>query len=441
MSTYKILTSTDRGRVIDSETGIVRYLSEIPNDPGDPKIFNYSAKMADTSRFLPIGCYDSNGGAGLTRDEAQWAAIGEAIERYCCSVYFTDELLLGSYAEVTESFRALKPGEIALFHPKQKKSIRYAWFTEQTKVCWTTGYSITKREPLLIPASLVYIPYYPFRMDEGEETIGPSISTGQASAYSYEDALLRGMYEIVERDAFTISWLNRLPLPKISIKSSVIVSEVFQERFAAHKMEYTLFSMATDLEIPSIVCLLIDYNRTPPLVCTGGASNINPDKAALKALVEAAQTHKWAVFLGKRDKPLIIESDYSNIDDFEKHVFLYAYGDMMDALTFLTKNKQEISFSEIPDFAGRDFTNQTGRVLRQIQSRGHEVMIVDLTTPDVSECGYCVLKVLIPSMQQLEGDHNHRMLGGPRIYQVPAKVGYSTKCSFDTLNPDPHPYP
>ncbi|MDQ4067797.1 MAG: YcaO-like family protein, partial [Thermoproteota archaeon] len=300
MAICEVYREFDKQSVIDSETGIISWLAEIYPEPGQPEIFNYSTKMADTSKYLPIRCYDKNGGAALTRESAQLAAVGEAIERYCSSIFFIEDLVLGTITDVNKRERALRPDEIALFHPKQKDKIRYSWFTDNTKICWTKGYSITKKEPILIPACMTYIPYYPFLIEKGERTIAPGISTGHASACSYSDALLRGIYEIIERDAFMISWLNQLPIPKINIHSSSFIAPIFHERFERDHLQYTFYNMTTDLEVPSIFCLLIDQSRDPPLICTGGASNIDPEKAALKALVEATQTYQWAIFLGKQ---------------------------------------------------------------------------------------------------------------------------------------------
>lgn len=428
-------------RAIDEETGIIRWLSEIPIEPGEPEIFNYSAKMADTGRYLPLKCYDNNGGAGLTREDAVLAAVGESLERYCCSIYFIDELRLGSHAEVSRRSRALSPAEIGLFHLAQRSQVHYDWFTEQTPIAWTQGVSITHREPLLLPACLCYVPYFPFLRDNGERTVAPSISTGQACGRSYTDALLRGLYEVIERDAFNITWLNQLTVPHIDIASSSRVNHVYKERFARPYLQYGLHQLASDFGIPCVLCILIDHSRRPPMICTGGAAHLDPERAALKAMVEAAQTRVWAQFLGKSREPRIIEDDYSNITDFEQHVYLYAYGGMLPAVQFLLSSDEWRSFRDFDNVASFGGVEELQRSLQMVQAAGCEVMAIDLTTPDVRELGFRVVKVIIPLAVPLEGDHNHRLLGSPRIFQVPARLGYRSQSDLTKLNPYPHPYP
>jgi ribosomal protein S12 methylthiotransferase accessory factor len=426
--------------VIDDETGIVRWVAEIPREPGEPEIFNYSTQMCDTSVFLPVQCHNSNGGASLTQEGAFRAAVGEAVERYCCSVFDFEHLPLSPYTEVSSDIRALGPSEVTLFHPRQRNSIRYSWFTEETRLRWAQGHSLTTQEPVLVPACMVYIPYAPAR-DEGEESIGPSISTGQASGFDLDSALLRGICEVVERDAFSLGWLNRLPLPELDIESNPKVSKTYHGRFARRNLEYRLYQMITDLPIPAVLCLVVDHATDPPMICTGGAASPDPIEATLKALIEAAQTREWAKFMGKQPKPTIVESDYSNITDFEKHVFLYAYGDMMEAVEFLFSTEAKTSISDLPNLAGSDEKSALERVVAEIARVGHEVLYVDLTTLDVEQCGYRVVKVFIPGMQPLEGDHTHRFLGGHRLYELPVKLGLLATSSIDTLNPYPHPYP
>jgi ribosomal protein S12 methylthiotransferase accessory factor len=138
---------------------------------------------------------------------------------------------------------------------------------------------------------------------------------------------------------------------------------------------------------------------------------------------------------------MVIESDYRNIDDFEKHVFLYAYGDMLHAVDFLLGSERSISLADVPSGATGDVRRDLRRVMRTIAERDYEMLVVDLTTCDVASCGFVVVKVLVPAMQPIEGDHTHRFLGGRRLAEVPLALGYGGAATLETFNPYPHPYP
>ncbi len=423
--------------VLDPETGIVRYVAEIPAEPGEPPLVNYSAKMASTLTYLPLGCYDANGGAGLTHDSVRRAALGEAVERYCASVYFRDELELASHAEVSAARRALASGELALFHERQRDSIHYPWFGEDTRICWLPAYSLTRRHDLLVPASSVFVPYYPFRAEEGEVTIGPGISTGLASGRSLSAAMLSGLLEVVERDAFMITWLGRLPVPRIDPCSSPRLKTVAQRLDRPH-LRYVLSWMATDVALPAVLCTVVDESYAPPLIACGGAAHLDPETAAIKALVEAAQTREWARVMGHEPEPRVIEADYANVTDFEDHVFLYGHGDMGESMRFLLDAPSVVTVDELPR---AEDEKELPAALERVHAAGWEVLGVNLTTIDVEQCGYHVAKMIVPCARQLEGDHSHRLLGGRRLYEVPRTLGYEPAVRFETLNPDPHPYP
>lgn len=423
--------------VLDPETGIVRYVAEIPAEPGEPPLLNYSAKMANTVTYLPLGCYDANGGAGLTHEAARWAALGEAVERYCASVYFRDELVLASYAELSTTGRALAPGELALFHERQRETIRYTWFEEDTAICWLPTRSFTSGHDVLVPASSVFVPYYPFRAEEGEVTIGPGISTGLASGRSLSAAMLSGLLEVVERDAFMITWLGRLPVPRIDPHSSPRLKTVAQRLDRTH-LRYVLSWMATDVALPTVLCTVVDQSYDPPLIACGGAAHLDPEIAAIKAMVEAAQTREWARVMGHEPEPRLIEADFANVTDFEDHVFLYGHGDMGECVNFLLDAPREVAVDELPRAVEKD---ELRAALARVHAAGWEVLCANLTTVDVEQCGHHVVKMIVPCAQQLEGDHSHRLLGGRRLYEVPHSLGYESDVRFETLNPNPHPYP
>jgi ribosomal protein S12 methylthiotransferase accessory factor len=422
--------------VLDPVTGIVRYVAEIPAEPGEPSLLNYSAKMSSTVSYLPLGCYDANGGAGLTHDAARRAALGEAIERYCASVYFRDELVLASHAELVGSRRAIAPGELALFHERQRDVIKYAWFTHDTRLCWVNAMSLTRGQEVLVPASSVFVPYYPFLTDEGEVTIGPGISTGLASGRSLTDAMLSGLLEVVERDAFMITWMGRLPVPRIDPDSALRLKAVTQRLSRPH-LRYIFSWLATDVLLPAVLCTVIDDSYNPPLIACGGAAHLNPETAAIKALVEAAQTREWARVMGHEPQPRMIDADFGNITDFEDHVFLYGHGNMGECMRFLLDAPCTVAVDDLP----RANDNELPAALERVHAAGWEVIGVNLTTVDAQECGYHVVKMIVPCAQQLEGDHSHRLLGGRRMYDVPRSLGYTGDIRFETLNSDPHPYP
>lgn len=424
---------------VDDRTGLVRWVFDIPAEPGEPKVFNASVKMADTTRYNSQPCYDNNGGSGLTSEQARDAAIGEGLERYCCSVYDPGDLICGSGRELSREYDVCRPGDFALFHPEQAG--KFPRPDDETPVAWTRGWSLIRKRPILVPASLVYIPYFPCFREQGEQVAGPGVSTGLACARSIDEAVLKGIFECIERDAFMITWMNRLRVPQVDISSHPGLRKVYEERLRRDGLSYLLLRTTTDISVPSFLCLLIDDRRSPSMICAGGASGLNPVRAAMKAMTEAVQTREWAKFLGAGNRKFEFAPDFSDIREFEHHVALYGYGDMLHAVDFLLDDTNPTT-SDWANGSTEDLRQDLEATLSLLTAMNFEVIAVDLTIPDVADCGFHVTRVLIPELQPLDADYQHRFLGGRRLYEAPQRMGHTDHATtIETLNPYPHPYP
>lgn len=424
---------------VDERTGLIRWVFDIPIEPGEPTIFNASVKMADTSRYSPYDSYDNNGGSGLTRNEARQAAIGEGLERYCCAIYGAEDLVFASVNELRAEAEVCLPSDFALFHPDQLEV--HGTPDDDTRLAWTSGWWLSRGVPVLVPACLVYMPYFPVFPEEGERVFAPSVSTGLACARSLDQSVLGGVYELVERDSFMVVWNNRLSVPRVEIESHPKVCALYRERLQRDGLRYELFCTTSDLGVPSYLCLLVDERRSPPMLCAGGAAHLDPVRAASKAMLEAVQTREWAKFLGRQDRKLQFEADFSDVLDFEDHVALYAYGDMLHAAAFLLEDSSGPT-ADWDSLAHGDPTDDLGIISGLLASSGLDILAVDLTTPDVAECGCVVTRALVPQLQPLDASHQHRFLGGDRLYSAPQRMGYSQgRTTLHSLNPYPHPYP
>jgi ribosomal protein S12 methylthiotransferase accessory factor len=425
---------------IDERAGLIRWVLDIPIEPGEPEVFNASVKMADISVYNPRPCYDNNGGSGLTREQARAAAVGEGLERYCCAVFYASDLICGTAAELRDSHPVRPPGDFALFHPEQPG--RWASPSETTPVAWAWGWSLTHGRATLIPACLVYMPYFPCFRGRGEQVAGPAVSTGLACADSLQQAALRGAYELLERDAFVITWYNRLPVPQVDVESHPDLRRLYRGRLARRGLRYVLFQTTTDIPVASFLCLLIDEMQTPPMITAGGAASLDPVTAAQKAMLEAVQTREWAKFLGGVGRKFTFAPDFSDIRDFEDHVALYAYGDMLHAVEFLLEGSSDLLTDCWESRSTGDDAADLDQVVSIIGDAGFETIVLDLTTRDVCQCGLRVTRTLVPELQPLDADYLHRFLGGTRLYEAPVRMGYAAHPRLiETLNPYPHPYP
>lgn len=426
-------------QAVDPLTGIVTGVKMLPREPGAPAIYNATVRMADTASYLGAPCVQRNGGAGLTEEEAVSAALGEGVERYCAAVMRPDEMVTGSIAELKGRGRdPLCPDEVALFAASQRGGLPFAFFDEATRLSWVEGTSLVRKRARYVPGCLVHIPYRPIA--ECEETIGPSISTGLACARDRDRAILAGLYEAIERDAFAIAWRNRIAAPRLVFDDPAL-SDIFDHHFARPGLVYYPFLLQFDIAVPTVMVIVEDRNFDPPVFCLGGAARMSVTQAAVKALIECAQGWSWArqerLQHGLRERP----ASFDEITEFDARVSLYACAGMSDALEFLLAGDRRVSLAGVSASADQG-AETVGRIVEEIARTGSDVVVIDLTTVDATDLGLHVVKTLCPLLEQVEGDHRFQLLGGSRWRDVPVTTAWRTEpLAVEDINPFPHPYP
>jgi ribosomal protein S12 methylthiotransferase accessory factor len=423
--------------VIDDLTGIANAVRSIALDPGSPDVFVVTARMSDTTQYLGVRGDPYNSGAGLTQQDAWDAGVGEAVERYCLSVVQPGRMTFGSWASLPRSAGAIHPSEVLLFEQTPTGREKQHVCSEDAHIGWLPGHSLVDGRDRLVPACVVHIPYAP--VHPSEQLIAPAISTGSAAGTTIEQAIVSGLYESIERDAVSIMWLNQWPAPHLLIDEDELASLV-ADRFARPNLQYGLFLIESDIAAPTVICLIRDTNFDPPLFCIGGAARVDVRDATTKALIECVQGWHWARDFRQREGWSPVPDDFSSIRTFDSRVELYARADMHAALDFLFDSAERVRLSECQrDTRGTEPIIQG--LVASVYEAGSDVILIDMTTPDVAELGWHAVKVFCPALQQLEGDHNHRLLGGSRWRDVPVKLGWrTTPLDPKNVNGYPHPY-
>ena len=83
-----------------------------------------------------------------------------------------------------------------------------------------------------------------------------------------------------------------------------------------------------------------------------------------------------------------------------------------------------------------------GSFLKEIQPFVADVVGVDITTPDIDEAGFKVVRVIVPNLQPMDINHRYPHRGGRRLYDVPWKLGLiASPRNESEMNPEPHPFP
>jgi len=426
--------------LIDTRVGIIKFLGEFPREAGAPDFYHYYSEACDTNAFTGQKNFANAGGASINPQKGMAKAIGEAVERYCSAIFEQEECPL--FSPHSAPFSCVAPDEFALYSSQQyeRTAFPYVPFTPLTPIRWIDTVNPRTGETWYVPASMVFIPYTP-QTKQGEQSIAQSISTGLACHGSWEEAANSAIAEVIERDAFMITWQAKLSPPSIQHSTLSAKNQDLIDRFVRAGYSVTILNITMDHGIPTILSVLRNTNSEMPAMIFAASANLNPDLAIESSLEELAHTRRMASFLKSSRPPLIPSSDYENIADQSSHVHLFCDQKNFPLAQFIFDSEQTIDFSEIHNPSTGNPKKDFPIYLERIEAIDHQVLIKDVTTPDVEDLGLKVVRAIIPGFHPLFMGHALRALGGRRLWEVPQKMGWGGISRDTGDNPRAHPYP
>jgi ribosomal protein S12 methylthiotransferase accessory factor len=425
--------------VVSPYVGIVRGAEEVLACPDDMLTPSVVCQTGHCGRLVGGGGEHRGAGAGPTIAGARAAALGEAVERY--SACFTDpELAVVATARELGS-RAADPCRFALFADEQygEPGFPYDRFTPDTPVAWVRGWRLPKGEPAYVPGQLVYLTW---PRGPNEARIGRATSNGLACHATLEEATLAGLLELLERDAFMITWRAALSWPLLSWAGDPQLT-AFERRFLAST---GLHLSAVDLSrvwgVPTVLGVArSDATAEAPFgVGAGAAATVQ--RAVEKALDEAVRVRSWARSIRNADPAGTLVLPADEIRDFDEHIRYYAYDGNAPLASFLDASEERRATVDVPSLEGASIPAQINALCDRLERQDASAYVVDVTSPDVAAAGLCVTKVVAPELCPLDVEHGARLLGSRRLYDVPARLGLRPRrLRFDELNAAPHPFP
>jgi ribosomal protein S12 methylthiotransferase accessory factor len=428
-------------QLVDFKVGVIQRIEELRIDDDDPDFFHYYSKACNTARFTAMKNFSDNGGASTDRYIAIAKAMGEAVERYCSAIYDPETFHFAAYRDLTRA--AVHPSLLSMYRADQFHWPEFPWqpFTVETPVHWTRGISLVTGKEVLLPAAAVYVPFH-FRGQTRSAFIIQPISTGLACGSSFTEAALSGLCEVLERDAFTITWQSRLSRPRLDHETLPKSVKDLIARFNAVGISIKLMNMTTDIRVPSILCIGVCGARTSPAIAVAAATDPSAERALQKALDELAHTRKYAKHLMRYipEVPVQVDEGHPLVKDQRDHLRFYCPQSAIAFAEFAWASSEITAFDDLPDLSGEP-SDQLQEVVRRTAAAGMEPVAVDLTTPDIASLGLHVVRTVVAGAHPLCMGHGNRALGVSRLYDVPPRLGYQGLAHGGMDNPYPHPFP
>lgn len=401
-------------------TNIVKKVIKRPSFSDEPKIHIYSA-------YIDIALNSSdgkkwNGMAGgfsfFSKELALLKCLCEAAERFSNAVYNKRDLLSSSFDSIRG--KALDP----------------SFYLENSLVgdkilLWAKGHNLLTETTCLIPAQLVYFTY---QLGGDEPSLLERNSTGAAGGFDHESTLLRGIYEIVERDAFISMYLTKSKAPKIDVSSIRIPEVRFIIRQAKrYNLELELFNITNDLRIPVFMAVLIDRTGLGPIISVGLKSSLSTKTAIIGALEESFHTRPWIREELIKRKQYSQDLKYERIRTILERALIWTSPKMLSKISFLLDqlpvkiNTSALIVKPLEELK---------KIKKIFVEKKISVFYVDITHKKLKNIGFLVYKIIIPELQSFYLVENHKKINNRRLKAV---ANYFGKKSF-VINKIPHPF-
>ena len=424
--------------LVDERCGIIQRVDLLKLSEIDPVLFMAHAAGCDTSPLSGLPAANTGAACSASPERAVVRACGESVERYCSAFFDIGSFLVAADSELKAAGRAFdRPEDLYPFAPWQYERPGFAFESSAGRtVRWVEGTSAISGEPFLVPASCVYVPYL---FDHAVEPFTHmSISTGLAAGRSVDDCIAKGILEILERDAMMIVWHGKLATPRLDPASCLGLSPLIDQmllKSCRGSTEWFLNVLTLDVDVTIISAALIDAG-SPPLSSFGISASVDPERALMLALEEALLTRLLINRLEEAQEARDWEPD--TVQTLHAHLLSHATSpSLRRELEFLTNSDEVITFDEL---ARRATVDGDSTVEQRVAAAGLDAIWTDVTTDDVAEFGFHVIRTVMPGMQPLDSDHRYPHLGGERRIGVPARLGLESRTE-SAINPAPHPFP
>lgn len=358
------------------------------------------------------------GGIAFEEHSAEQATLGEYVERYVSNFQQAQRLFYGSFTDLQKQYACYPPSNIRYFQKKQYEAATFSLkkLEDNTPVHWIESEDYISGKRILLP-------FFMSSMENVQKDgmFHINTSTGTAAHCTIQQAVTSGLSECVERDAFARFWYYQKIRKYRKYNIDFILKRfpkdpVIMRLFANKKVKIITYDIGELSYLPTFTVFILFKKSNKIYHSVGSASRLTSRDALIRACVEAYQGVEYVGIScegaqGILNEGAIRQNDFSGVNSFEKHFAFYnLYPDFRVKVPILKEVLSDIGFStdleekyvhHIRDFSGEELLKKgIGKVYFTV-----------LSSPDIRQLGWEVVKVTTPELHLLTGDFNYPYLG------------------------------
>ena len=325
------------------------------------------------------GAVSIYGGKGITKDHAKASAMMEGFERYSAERQDIDETIIASLSEIEEFGEYIDPKSLNLPKEFEKKDI------SDLSLEWSKSIDLISNREYYIPTNAIYHPYI---SKDDSQSLFKSNTNGLASGNILEEAILHGIFEVIERDAWSIFELTHKNYAQIdicSIENEIIIDII--EKFESEGIKIKLMDFTADIKIPTIAASADDtITKDAGLLTLGMGTHLDPEVAILRALTEVAQSRATQINGAREDT---VRADFAREAGYERMKRINKF--------YFRDEEEQIKLSDIENKSTSSITRDIEIVKDELVSNDiQKILYSNLTRPELD---VSVVRVVIPEME------------------------------------------
>jgi ribosomal protein S12 methylthiotransferase accessory factor len=345
--------------------------------------------------------------------------------------------------------RALDPAECGFYADSTyRDDPMVSPFDPDREIPWVQGHSLRDDRPVLVPARLAY-----YSAGLASDNFVFECSNGCAIGSCLEEAVLGGLLELVERDAFLVAWYGGTPLTEIdlaSVEGGAVPAMV--ARAAMQGYDVHAFDNRIDLAVPVVTALAVRRDGGPGSFSFGAGASLDPGAALEGALSEVLTyiPHLPRQVDERRAELEAMADDFGKVLHLKDHAQLYGLPRMTEHVRTYLRPAGKRPMGELyADWQERqrprsgDLLDDLALCRDELVRAGHDVIVVDQTTPEQERIGLCTVSTVVPGLLPIDfGWSRQRAPLMPRLRTAARRAGLrSTDLADEEIRMVPHPFP
>jgi ribosomal protein S12 methylthiotransferase accessory factor len=378
-------------------TGLSGKIKIVPFFTDEPKFPNYFCEPNEKAMEL----YKTEGTFGQGYDtnviKAKIKAVGEMLERLCLSN--PSENFLETTYENSSKF--LDPGLFFCYSSEQTKNKQEKIKNIRNgKYKWVKSKNFATKEDIYVPAQMIFLSNdfsdeYALRKEQ--------ISTGAALGKIGElRAFQSGFFEVIERDGIMGFYLQNLQGRKMNNFPQKI--NKLLDYLNRYNLETHIFNATTDLEIPTIFTLTIDRSGVGDAINVGSKSGLTYIESIQSSIMESIQCRRLARGAKSFNQQKEINSE-NEIHSLENRFDYWSNPKKIKDLDYLINETPTISYQKL-----NPKTISFDQAINNVKNKGFNILVTDITLPEIKQQGFETLKVTIPELHPLYLDERAKAL-------------------------------